>query len=272
MPELPEIEVLVSQLGRVVAGRLIAGADVRHAAVFKPSAGLAGRGLSGKTVTGAGRRGKYFYLALSPAGRLWFHLGMTGQLLWAPGRWKDDPHAHFFLRFRDTPNRLVFRDPRKFGRVIYLSGAREEIPENVGRLGPEPFKLDDEGFIALFRARKAPIKNLLLNQRLVAGLGNIYADESLYRAGIDPRRRACRLGPERLARLRRAVCDTLKEAIKRGGSSIDDYRHLDGRYGAFQKFHQVYGRAGRKCLGCGHLIRRIRLAGRSASFCPKCQT
>lgn len=202
---------------------------------------------------------------------LWFHLGMTGQLLWTRETFERDPHTHVVISFENSSETLVFRDIRKFGSITLTNGRPDSLPAGIQLLGPEPFEMKEKDFVRLFKQRTGRIKSLLLNQRLLAGLGNIYADESLHRAGIDPRRRPHRLKRSVLARLHGSVLETLREAIRHGGSSIDDYRHADGGQGKFQNFHRVYGRAGKPCLDCGNSIRRIMLAGRSASFCSQCQ-
>ena len=166
---------------------------------------------------------------------------------------------------------LIFRDVRRFGSIRLTPTEENAFPEGVKNLGPEPWQCDAKAFASLFKARRSPIKNLLLNQTLVSGLGNIYSDESLYRAGIRPVERAHRITRRRLERLHEALCEVLEEAIRWGGSSIDDYLHADGTRGRFQEFHRVYGRGGEPCRVCGEGIRTVKLAGRTSSFCPQCQ-
>ena len=196
---------------------------------------------------------------------------MTGQLLLVESGRPLQPHTHFILSFEGLSTALVYRDPRRFGRIAVTSREEARQPESVRRLGPEPFAWPKEAFSERFKARRGRIKSLLLDQHLLAGLGNIYADESLHRSGIRPSRRAHRIPRRRLMLLHDSICEVLGEAVRHGGSSIDDYVHLDGRKGNFQALHRVYGRAGERCLTCGTAIKRIRLAGRSSYFCPQCQ-
>lgn len=269
MPELPEIETLASQLRREISGFVFSQIEIRSPEIFGTPLQLLQEKIPGKKILGVKRRGKFLGLVLSGELSLWFHLGMTGQLLWKDE--EADPHTHFIIKFDGTDKVLVFRDIRKFGKVVLSNGNPQKLPDSIRLLGPEPFELSVQQFAGLFKKRTGRIKSLLLNQRIVAGLGNIYADESLFRAGIDPRRRPNRLSYEKLAGLHQSICNTLKDAIDHGGSSIDDYVHTDGRRGDFQNFHRVYGRMKQLCFQCETPIRRIRLAGRSSFFCPQCQ-
>ncbi len=270
MPELPEIETLVLELRPKLSGRTVSRALIfRKTRLFKVSPEILKSKLPGKKVASVSRRGKFLFLNLEPAGSLVFHLGMTGRLFWS-GRAEKDPHLHFGLEFEGVPEKLFFRDIRRFGGIYFWTGS-EAVPEGIHKLGREPFALTAAQFKELLKPRKGRIKSMLLDQRLVAGLGNIYADEALFRSGLDPRRRPFRVPAPRLEALHQAVCDVLQEAVRWGGSSIDDYVHSDGSPGRFQEHHRVYGRAGNPCKVCGVLIRRIVIAGRSSFFCPECQ-
>lgn len=271
MPELPEIETLAFQLNQFLGGYTISGVEIRNESILESPREKLESEIRGKKIVRIERRGKYLQLDLARGLTLWFHLGMTGQLFLEPPPASLRSHTHFILSFAGSTRQLFYRDVRRFGRIALTETGEGGLPSGVRRLGPEPKEWDPEDFIAHFKARRARIKNLLLNQTLVAGLGNIYADESLHRAGIHPLRRAYRLGRGRLERLREAMCQVLEEAIRWGGSSIDDYFHLDGEKGKFQYFHRVYGRAGEACSTCGARIQRIRLSGRTSSFCPHCQ-
>jgi len=208
-----------------------------------------------------------FTRARTPASALnrsqWLvHLGMTGRMLvCSPGE-EIEKHTHAIARLA-SGKELRFVDPRRFGRLSVAHGF--EAP------GSEPLDVQLVHFVDIFRGRKTPIKSALLNQKLLSGVGNIYADESLFRAGIRPRRRAASLTREQLGRLHQAVQEVLKEAIALGGSSISDYVDSDGEEGFFQLQHRVYGREGEPCLVCGTRVKRIVVAGRSAHYCPKCQ-
>jgi formamidopyrimidine-DNA glycosylase len=192
------------------------------------------------------------------------HLGMTGRLQVCEPKSEILKHTHAILKLA-SGRELRFVDPRRFGRLsVARAGAFQ-----AG--GIEPLEVDLDRFIALFRGRKTPIKSALLNQKLLRGVGNIYADESLFRAGIRPRRRACTITREQLARLFAAVKEVLREAIALGGSSISDYVDSNGEEGFFQLQHRVYAREGEPCLVCKTPIKRIVIAGRSSHYCHKCQ-
>jgi formamidopyrimidine-DNA glycosylase len=190
------------------------------------------------------------------------HLGMTGRLQVCEARAEVEKHTHAILRLA-SGRELRFVDPRRFGRL--------SVSADFDAGGIEPLDIDLDRFVALFRGRKTPIKSALLNQKLLRGVGNIYADESLFRAGIRPRRRASSINRERLGKLFVAVKEVLKEAIALGGSSISDYVDDDGKEGFFQLQHRVYGREDEACLVCKSPIKRIVIAGRSSHYCSTCQ-
>ena len=190
------------------------------------------------------------------------HLGMTGRMLVCSPDVETEKHTHAIARLA-SGRELRFVDPRRFGRLSVASGF--EAP------GSEPLKVALARFIGLFHGRKTPIKSALLNQKLLSGVGNIYADESLFRARVRPRRRAASLTRDELGRLYQAVQEVLKEAIALGGSSISDYVDSDGEEGFFQLQHRVYGREAEPCLVCRSAVKRVVIAGRSAHYCPKCQ-
>ncbi len=270
MPELPEVENLVLELKRVLTGLEIDRAQVRNDSILDSPCQELQAGISGKEIIQVRRIGKYIRIQLSDC-FLWFHLGMTGQLLFEDLPAQLDPHVHFILSFAGSRKRLFYRDVRRFGRIALSPSAESEWPAGVRRLGREPKECSQEAFASLFKLSRARIKNLLLNQKVVSGLGNIYADESLHRAGIHPLRRAHELPRRRLFRLHEAICEVLEEATRYGGSSVDDYLHLDRTRGRFQELHRVYGRGGKNCQTCTTPIRKIKLSGRSSSFCPRCQ-
>jgi formamidopyrimidine-DNA glycosylase len=188
---------------------------------------------------------------------------MTGRLVVCEPAEEIAKHTHLIAKLA-SGRELRFVDPRMFGKLSVHTGGF-----NPG--GVEPLEVDEERFFELFRGRKTPIKSALLNQKLLRGVGNIYADESLFRAGIRPRRRAATLTREEFRRLHHSVCEVLTEAIALGGSSISDYVDADGEEGFFQLQHRVYGREGEKCLVCGTPVKRVVLTGRSSHYCPKCQ-
>ena len=202
--------------------------------------------------------------SLSQSKAQWIvHLGMTGRLMVCDPAAEIVKHTHLIAKL-GSGRELRFVDPRMFGKLsVHSSGF------DPG--GVEPLEVSEEQFRALFRGRKTPIKSALLNQKLLRGVGNIYADESLFRAGIRPRRRAASLSKDDLHRLYGAVQDVLREAIAKGGSSISDYVDADGEEGFFQLEHRVYGREGEQCLVCRTMVKRLVLVGRSSHYCPKCQ-
>jgi formamidopyrimidine-DNA glycosylase len=193
------------------------------------------------------------------------HLGMTGRMVVCQPAADIAKHTHLIAQLA-SGRELRFIDPRMFGKLsVHLQSGGFDPG------GVEPLEVSEERFVALFRGRKTPIKSALLNQKLLRGLGNIYADESLFRAGIRPRRRVAAITREQLGKLHRAVREVLREAIALGGSSISDYVDADGEEGFFQLQHRVYGREGEPCLVCGTAIQRVVLAGRSSHYCSKCQ-
>ena len=189
---------------------------------------------------------------------------MTGRLQVCEPQAETVKHTHAILTL-SSGRELRFVDPRRFGRLSVASDA------NFDATGVEPLEVDPDRFQALFQGRKTPIKSALLNQKLLRGVGNIYADESLFRAGIRPRRRASTITREQLGRLRLMVKEVLNEAIALGGSSISDYVNADGDEGFFQLRHRVYGREAEPCLVCKTAVKRVVIAGRSSHYCPKCQ-
>jgi len=192
------------------------------------------------------------------------HLGMTGSLRVCEPQTEVAKHTHAILKLA-SGREVRFVDPRRFGRLSVATSGEFDAT------GVEPLEIDLDPFIALFRGRKTPIKSALLNQKLLRGVGNIYADESLFRAGLRPRRRASSITRDQLAKLHAAIKEVLKEAIALGGSSISDYVGAEGEEGFFQLQHRVYGREAKPCLVCRTPIRRVVIAGRSSHYCPKCQ-
>jgi formamidopyrimidine-DNA glycosylase len=262
MPELPEVETVVRSI-RPLVGRRIVTAEFRNLRVLRggdPDA-MSER-LAGRKITAVKRYGKFIVASLSGGGYLMVHLGMTGRLLLGGGAGK---HTHAIFTFdRGT---LLYDDSRQFG-CIELS---EEFPRRVARLGPEPLEIAFTDFAAAMKKRKTRIKSLLLNQTFVRGLGNIYADEALFRAGIHPLALASRIRADRARKLYDAIVAVLNEAIEAGGSSISDYVDAEGRKGFFQFNHRVYQRTGEPCVTCRTPIRRVIVTQRSSHFCPKCQ-
>jgi formamidopyrimidine-DNA glycosylase len=271
MPELPEVETIRRQLAPLVEGRRIERVEILDPRWSRPLAPeeLAAA-LTGRRIESLERRGKYLVWRLEGDVHLAQHLRMTGALLWKPEH--EPPHARVRLRLSPRAQVLV-SDPRRFGTGELLLGSEALEAFFAQRLGLEPF---DEGFTAahlraLARGRTAPVKAFLLDQRRVAGVGNIYADEALHRAGIHPLRRAGRLTARQWDELRAGVLAALQSGIDARGASIDDFRHIDGLSGAFQHEFRVYGRAGEPCARCGREIAKMTVAGRGTYVCEGCQ-
>jgi len=287
MPELPEVETVARGVDRRVRGDRIEQAWFgNRPQSFKNPPARQAKGLAGRTILGVHRAGKHIVFELGaaagPAGARgrnqnlvnapdaqWIvHLGMTGRLLVTAPDVPVAPHTHARLELASGCE-LRFQDPRRFGRLEFRDlgsgGIAFEAP------GAEPLSIGAHEFAELFQKRRMPIKAALLNQALLAGVGNIYADESLFEAGIRPRRRTNRLTAADLERLRLALRRILQHAIRLGGSSVSDYVDADGERGFFQLEHCVYQRTGEPCRRCQTPIRRIELAGRGTHYCPNCQ-
>lgn len=271
MPELPEVETLARDLDRLVAGVEIAAVETCWSrSVAIPTAEELAERLPGCSITGVRRRGKFLILSLSDSSDLLVHLRMSGQLRVEPASCSPDGHARVIFQLADG-RQLVFSDTRKFGRIYWTRDLREV----VGDLGPEPLGdgLTVEAFSAALACRRGAIKPLLLNQRFLAGLGNIYTDEALFLAGVHPLRRANSLTAEETERLYRAIRTVLGQAIASRGTTLDDERYLDaeGWPGSYGERLRVYRRAGEPCPRCGEAIERIVVGGRGTHLCPRCQ-
>lgn len=269
MPELPEVEVT----RRSFASR-IAGATVECVHMGKPlrwPLGVDPGELVGQTVLGVRRRGKYLLLDLS-GGLLLLHLGMSGSLAFDTRMGPPAVHDHFDLQ--TSKGILRLNDPRRFGAVVFAAGEQDPAARKLlGKLGMEPlgdgFLLQE--FVTGLKQRRAPIKQVLLAGDVVVGVGNIYASEALFLAGIRPTVRACRLSRARIVRLQSAIQEVLARAVEKGGSTLRDFSNAQGETGYFQLEANVYGRAGEPCRVCATPIRMIRQGQRSTYFCPVCQ-
>jgi len=267
MPELPEVETTVRGLARVLDGRRIASVEARRPDLRRAFPVDLGQRLTGARVTGLRRRAKYGLIDTDRGDTLVFHLGMSGH-------WRVDPtgtakHDHFIIA-TDEGRRVALNDARRFGSLdLVRTDQLEEWPA-LNALGPEPFGLDARNLKRRLAGRSAAIKLLLLDQRIVAGLGNIYVCEALYRAGIHPKRAGGSVSLERLKCLVPAIEAVLDEAISAGGSTLRDFASPDGELGYFSKSFAVYDREGEPCA-CGGTVRRIVQGGRSTFYCPHCQ-
>jgi formamidopyrimidine-DNA glycosylase len=267
MPELPEVETTVRGLAHVLRGRRIASIEARRPDLRRALPNDLGQRLTGARVTDLRRRAKYGLIDTDRGDTLVFHLGMSGH-------WRIDPgeigkHDHFIVATEEG-RRIALNDARRFGSLdLVRSGELDEWPA-FKALGPEPLDLDAAELKRRLAGRKAAIKLLLLDQRIVAGLGNIYVCEALHRAGIHPTRAGGSLSLERLKRLVAAIHDVLAEAIAAGGSTLRDFASPDGELGYFSKSFAVYDREDEECR-CGGKVRRIVQGGRSTFYCPRCQ-
>ena len=269
MPELPEVETVVRSLAPALRGRRVTGVRVREARLRSPVAADFARQLVGRTIAGITRHGKYLLAALDD-GRVWIvHLGMTGRLTLAPAGYRPETHDHVLIGL-DDERLVVYHDPRRFGRLAIVAANALAAETNAGIDALSP-ALTAEVLFALTRRRRTAVKTLLMDQRRIAGLGNIYVNEALFRAGIRPRRRAATVRRAECVRLVDELRAVLGEAIAGGGSSISDYVDGLGRSGWFQLQHQVYDRGGEPCRRCGTAIRQCVIVGRSSFFCPRCQ-
>ena len=268
MPELPEVETVRRAIRPHLVGRRIEDAVVRQHSFRLPAPKNLRRLIVGKHVGETRRRGKYLIVELAEGGALIIHLGMSGSLFFSPSPPREK-HEHIGARVGGRF--LIYKDPRRFGCFVHCAGAPDLHPLLRG-LGPEPLSAAFSG-AALFRLlqnRKTPIKTALMNSRLIAGVGNIYASESLHLAGVAPQTLAGDIDSERARRLAAAIKKTLRKAIAAGGSTIRDFANADGAPGYFQMQWRVYGRDGERC-GCGGVVQKIRQNGRATYYCPECQ-
>lgn len=282
MPELPEVETVRRGLAPVMEGKIIARALVNRLDLRWPFPSDMVARLTGQTVTALRRRSKYLLADLGSGETLLIHLGMSGRILVSGdtlGRFVHDhppaeKHDHVVLDMTGGA-RITFNDPRRFGAMDLMPTATAEAHPLLARLGPEPLGNDfNEAYLsAALKGRNTPIKSALLDQRIVAGLGNIYVCETLFRARISPLMRAGTLSANRAAFLVPLIRDVLRDAITAGGSSLRDFRQTDGELGYFQHSFDVYGREGEPCRnqGCTGQITRVIQAGRSSFYCPQCQ-
>jgi formamidopyrimidine-DNA glycosylase len=261
LPELPEVETVVRSLAPLLIGRRIVDATFSSRFVVRQSFDEVATHVRGQVVQSVERHGKFILVRLTE-GILVIHLGMTGKLL-MDGR----PGQYTRALFQLDRGVLVYDDIRHLGRIEWNAG----LPKRVEKLGPDALTISPDDFLSLLWRRKAQIKPLLLNQRSLRGMGNIYTDEALFRARIHPKAESTRLRKDRALRLHQAMVEVLTLAIEHKGSSISDYVDAEGNHGNFQLKHQVYGRKGEPCPRCGSVIRRIVVAQRGTHYCPRCQ-
>jgi len=273
MPELPEVEVLRRSLRRHLVGQRIEAVDIRDSRLREPlDEALFRAELPGRTILELARRAKYLLIALDGDRTLVVHLGMSGRLTVSSASAPAEPHEHLMIRLA-SGKRLKLRDPRRFGLALLLPTSEMRGDRHFRHLGLEPLEDEFDG-AALRRVatgRRGPVKTFLMDARAVAGVGNIYASEALHRAAIHPQRSVARISAQRWNDLAEAVREVLQDAIRAGGTTLNDFADGQGRGGYFQVSLAVYDRAGEECGRCGGTIRRRVMAGRSTYYCPGCQ-
>jgi formamidopyrimidine-DNA glycosylase len=281
MPELPEVETVARGLRQSILGRRIMSVTLGKTDFIDDPAALE-QHLPGRQIDAVERYGKFMLLRLSAvqsgasasengdaaSASLLVHLGMTGQLAPSPAAQPCEKHTHVCMLL-DDGRELRYTDPRRFGRMAYLTEA--SLAEELTAFGADPLEVSSEEFAARIGSRNARVKALLLDQSVLRGVGNIYADESLWRAKIHPARLGARLSQKQMVTLRRVLQDILQKAIAMRGSSISDFLDANGEPGEYQRHHRAYGREGKRCYRCRATIQRAIVAGRSSYFCPKCQ-
>lgn len=272
MPELPEIETICGGLRGLLPGRIAARVEVLDRRLRCRVSPDFRRRLEGRAIEDVGRRGKYILVALEGKWVWISHLGMSGKLIYVEASRPRERHDHIIVTLSNG-HELRYHDPRRFGLSLVVPAARISALPQLKDLGPEPF---DPEFCAaylyaVFHESRRRIRDVLIDQRVVAGLGNIYANEILFRAGMRPTRPACKLGRSGADTIAKAIPEVLREAIRWCGTSFSDYRDAQDRFGGFQNHLRVYGREGEKCRACASAIRRVSLGNRSAFYCRTCQ-
>lgn len=271
MPELPEVETVVRALRRTITGQTITGVDINNDDRIFPGKNEFKALLSGRKFEGVRRRGKNILIDLSGGYTLWVHLKMTGHFYYLLATDPVAPHDHLVFHLDNNGHNLRFNDYRRFGRLrIYRT---DEIMHQKGlaELGPEPLEISSDEFVNLLHSRRRMIKPALMDQFFIVGIGNIYADESLFRARIHPRKLTDSISKPKLRELHGHIQEILRQAIKKMGTSVDTFAGVNGQPGKYQKYLLAYGREGQPCSHCGRTIIREKIGSRSAHFCPRCQ-
>ncbi len=270
MPELPEVETIARGIEPLVLNKTIVQVTIRYAGILHTDLEQFEKQVSGRTIVRVWRRAKLLIFDLEPDLHLVFHLKMTGKV-WLPQDGQSiDKHTHLIFSLNDG-SRIFFEDMRKFGYCALFDKSGLLAWRFYSQLGPEPLHLSENEFIKIFSGRKSRIKALLLDQRVIAGIGNIYADESLFMAGIHPETPGCAVGKEDLKKLYHGLVQVLNQAIEAGGSSFRDYRNALGYSGMFQEKFLIYGKKGQCCPHCQTMVETRKVAGRTSCICPSCQ-
>ena len=282
MPELPEVETVLRGISPILEGNQIDYAQVNRPDLRRPFPNNLAKRLQNRKINFLHRRSKYILIDLSEGETLLMHLGMSGRIIISQkvagtfhhNTTQSQKHDHFILHLKDN-HQLTFNDPRRFGVIDLLRTETLELSSMLSQIGPEPLsnRFNEAYFVSIMRSKKTNIKSALLDQRIVAGLGNIYVCEALFRAGISPKRQALRISHKKLSSLVPIIKEILVEAISSGGSSLRDFRNASGDLGYFQHSFDVYGREDQDCYNteCDSKIKRIIQAGRSSFYCSNCQ-
>jgi len=270
MPELPEVETIVRGLREKLIGRQIRSVQVRTAALLKSPLPSFRKQLTGAIIRKIERRGKFILIGLGKGATLVVHLRMTGQLLLIPEGQPADKHTHLLFNLQPRDLQLRYRDVRKFGFLVLLTPGQEWPP--LADLAPDPFDLTARDFYERLQKKKRAIKPLLLDQRFISGLGNIYVDESLFRSRIHPLTPSHALNWDQARGLHQRIRQVLRQAIQAKGTTVSDYRGPEGIVGGFQQYLRVYDRQGLPCPICRNPIHKTRVGGRGTHLCPACQT
>jgi formamidopyrimidine-DNA glycosylase len=272
MPELPEVETIACGLRALIPGKRIAEVHLSGKKLRKPIPGTFARKLQGRAISRIHRIGKYLILELDPHAYLLVHLGMSGRIFYPAGRAENAPHTHMRIRFSDATE-MHYRDYRRFGLLaVYEVDDIRQIPE-LKLMGADPLssEVNTEALWQKLHPCRQPVKSFLLDQKKIAGVGNIYACEAMFYAGIHPSRRCCTLTRAETDRLIRGIRKSLHAGLKHGGTTFSDFLGTDGAPGSNQNFLKVYQREERKCRRCGSFIKRLRQGNRSTFYCPQCQ-
>lgn len=268
MPELPEVETIARGLRKTILGKQIKEVKIFYDKIIKGNVKTFKKESSEQKIKEIKRRGKNILICLSKDKAILIHLGMSGHISYLSPTTKLDKHNHVIFKFSGDKKELRYNDPRKFGKITLVE---LRCCSDLDKLGAEPLEISQKDFISLMKKRKGKIKSVLLNQKVLAGVGNIYADESLFEARINPQKRVNKITPDKLKSLHKSIKKILNKAIEAGGSSIRTYADLSNNMGRFQISHKVYGRKNLSCRRCGAKIKRTVINQRSSYYCPRCQ-
>lgn len=271
MPELPEVETVVRGLRQAIIGETLSRVTCRYAKINNDNPGTWRRSLKGRRFLAVRRRGKNILIDLTGGLTLWVHLKMTGHFYLTSADTTCGPHDLVQFSLEGRNRQLRYQDTRRFGRIRLFPTKTVMAQKGLVDLGPEPLEVGKQDFLSLMRNSRRMIKPALLDQRFLAGIGNIYADESLFRAKIHPRTLTGNIPTRKINTLYETIRDVLNTAIDNMGTTVDTYAGINGEFGGFQSYLQAYGREGRPCPRCGTAIKREVIGSRSSHFCPRCQ-